>query len=179
MLSNDTWDLVPLPEGKNVVGSHWVSKLKRNSDGSIERYKARLVAQGYSQSEGVDCQEVFSPVVHYSTIGSLLAVTNIYDWEIHQCMDVKAAFLQGDLEEEIYMRQPDGYIDNDKPNHVCKLKKSIYGLKQGAHCWNSAIDSHLKSNGYKNSGADLCVYIIKSVRQSNGKIDFVSCYLGG
>ena len=171
MLSNDTWDLVPLPEGKNVVGSRWVFKLKHNSDGSVERYKARLVAQGYSQSEGVDYQEVFSPVVRYSTVRSLLAVANIYDWEIHQ-MDVKTAFLQGDLEEEIYMRQPDGYIDNDKPNQVCKLKKSIYGLKQAARCWNSAIDSHLKSNGYKNSGADPCVYI-KSVRQSNGKIDFV------
>ena len=162
---------VPLPKGKNVVGSHWVFKLKHNSDGSIERYKASLVAQGRSQSEGVDYQEVFSPVVCYSTIRSLLAVANIYDWEIHQ-MDVKTAFLQGDLEEEIYMRQPDGYIDNDKPNHVCKLKKSIYGLKQAACCWNSVIDSHLKSNGYKNSGADPCVYI-KLVRQSNGRIDFV------
>ena len=147
-------------------------KLKRNSDGSVVRYKARLVAQGYSQSEGVHYQEVFSPAVRYSTIRSLLAVANIYDWEIHQ-MDVKTAFLERDLEGEIYMRQPDGYIDNDKPNHVCKLKKSIYGLKQAARCWNSAIDSHLKSNGYKNSGADSCVYI-KSVRQSNGRIDFVN-----
>ena len=75
-------------------------------------------------------------------------------------MDVKTAFLQGDLEEEIYMRQPDRRIDNDKPNHVCKLKKSIYGLKQAACCWNSAIDSHLKSDGYKNSTADLSVYIL-------------------
>ena len=137
-----------MPKGKNVVGSRWVFKLKNNSDGSVERYKARFVAQGYSQSEGVDYQEVFSPVARYSTIRSLLAVANIYDWEIHQ-MDVKTAFLQEDLEEEIYMRQPDGYIDNDKPSHVCKLKKSIYGLKQAARCWNSAIDSHLKSNGYK------------------------------
>ena len=172
MLNNDTWDLVPLPKRKNVVGSHWVFKLKHNSDGSIERYKAFLVAQGYSQSEGVDYQEVFSPVVRYRTIRSLLTVANIYDWEIHQ-MDVKTAFLQGDFEEEINMRQPDGYTDNDKPNHVCKLKKSIYGLKQAARCWNSASDSHLKSNGYKNSGADPCVCIIKSVRQSNGRIDFV------
>ena len=112
LLSNDTWDLVPLPKGKNIVGSHWVFKLKRNSDGSVERYKACLVAQGYSQSEGVDYQEVFSPVVRYRTIRSLLAVAYIYDWEIHQ-MDVMTAFSQGELEEEIYMRQPDEYIDND------------------------------------------------------------------
>ena len=79
LLSNDTWDLVPLPKGKNVVGSHWVFKLKHNNNGSVERYKACLVAQGYSQSEGIDSQEVFSPVVRYSTIRSLLAVANIYD----------------------------------------------------------------------------------------------------
>ena len=164
LLSNDIWDLLPLPKRKNVVGSCWMFKLKHNSDGSVERYKTRLVAQGYSQSEGVDYQEVFSPVVRYNAIRSLSAVANIYDWEIHQ-MDVKTAFLQGDLEEEIYMRQPGGYIDKDRSNHVCKLKKSIYELKQAARCWNFAVDSYLNSNGYKNSGADPCLYI-KSVRQS-------------
>ena len=171
LLSNHTWDLVSLPAGKNVVGSRWVFKVKRNADGTVERFKARLVAQGYSQSQGVDYQEVFSPVVRYNSIRSLLAVANICDWEVHQ-MDVKTAFLQGDLDEEIYMKQPDGYVDKEKPNHVCKLKKSIYGLKQAARCWNFAIDSFLKSNGYKNSGADSCLYV-KSVKQSNGKVDFI------
>lgn len=171
LLSNHTWDLVPLPEGKNVVGSRWVFKVKRNADGLIEKFKARLVAQGYSQSHGLDYQEVFSPVVRYSSIRSLLVMANIYDWECHQ-MDVKTAFLQGDLDEEIYMKQPDGYINKKKPNHVCKLNKSIYGLKQAARCWNHAIDSFLKSEGYKNSSADSCLYI-KSVKQRNGKVDFI------
>ena len=170
VMSNHTWDLVELPEGKNVVGSRWVFKVKHNADGTVERFKACLVAQGYSQSQGVDYQEVFSPVVRYSSIRALLALANVRDWEVHQ-MDVKTAFLQGDLDEEIYMKQPDGYIDKDKPNHVCKLKKSIYGLKQAARCWNIAIDTLLKSNGYKNSSADSCLYI-KSVKQSNGEVDF-------
>ena len=143
-MSNHTWDLVELPEGKNVVGSRWVFKVKHNADGTVERFKARLIAQGYSQSQRVDYQEVFSPVVRYSSIRALLALANVRDWEVHQ-MDVKTAFLQGDLDEEIYMKQPDGYIDKDKPNHVCKLKKSIYGLKQAARCWNIAIDTFLKT----------------------------------
>ena len=93
------------------------------------------------------------------------------DWEVHQ-MGVKTAFLQGDLDEEIYMQQPDGYVNERKPDHVCKLKKSLYGLKQAAHCWNFAIDNFLKWNGYKQVGADPCLYI-KSVKQRDGKINFV------
>ena len=106
-MQNETWELVPPPEGKNIVGSRWVFKVKRNSDGNVERFKARLVAQGYSESHGLDYQEVFSPVLHNTSIRSLLAVVNICDWEVHQ-MDAKTAFLQGDLQDEIYMRQPRG-----------------------------------------------------------------------
>ena len=115
------------------------------------------MAQGYSQCEGIDYQEVFSPVARCNSIRSLLAVANVCDWEIHQ-MDVKTAFLQGDLEEEIYMKQPDGYIDEERPDHVYKLKKCIYGLKQAARCWNVAIDTFLLSNGYRKCSADPCVY---------------------
>ena len=89
-------------------------KVKHGEDGSVDRFKARLVAQGYSQSQGVDYQEIFSPVVRYTSIRSLLAVTNICDWEIHQ-MDVQTAFPQGELDEEIYMKQPEGYVDQEKP----------------------------------------------------------------
>ncbi len=129
------------------------------------------MAQG-SQSEGIDYQEVFSPVARYNSIRSLLAIANVCDWEIK--MDVKTAFLQGDLEEEIYMRQPDGYIDEERPDYVCKLKKSIYGLKQAARCWNVAIDTFLLSNGYRKCSADPCVYM-KSVKRKNGKIDCHHC----
>ena len=171
LINNQTWELVPPPDGKNIVGSRWVFKVKHTADGTVERFKARLVAQGYSQSHGVDYQEIFSPVVRYSSIRSLLAVANICNWEVHQ-MDVKTAFLQGELNEEIYMKQPEGYVDPDKPDYVCKLNKSIYGLKQAARCWNFAIDTYLKSNGYRKSSADPCIYI-KSVRRRDGKIDFV------
>ena len=171
LISNDTWELVPLPAGKNVVGSRWVFKVKRDANGLVDRFKARLVAQGFSQAEGIDYHEVFSPVVRNTSIRALLALANNCDWEVHQ-MDVHTAFLQGDLDEEIYMKQPDGYVDKEKPNYVCKLKKSLYGLKQAARCWNSAIDSYLKSDGYKPVGADPCLYI-KSVKRQNGKIDFV------
>jgi hypothetical protein len=131
LMKNDTWELVPPPKGKNIVGSRWVFKVKHTADGSVERFKARLVAQGYSQSQGVDYQEIFSPVVRYTSIRSLLAVANICDWEISQ-MDVKTAFLQGELDEVIVMKQPEGYVDQERPDHVCKLNRSIYGLKQAA-----------------------------------------------
>ena len=119
---NQTWELVPRPSGKNVVKSKWLFKIKRNADGSISRYKARLVAQGYSQEQGIDYQEVFSPVARAATIRSLLAVANIHDLEIHQ-MDVTTAFLNGDLDYEIFMAQPKGFVDSSKPDHVCELKK--------------------------------------------------------
>ena len=157
MHDNNTWELVPRPSGKNIVGSRWIFKIKRNADGSISRYKARLVAQGYSQELGIDYNEVFSPVARSATIRTLLAVANIHDLEIHQ-MDVTTAFLNGDLDYEIYMEQPQGFIDPSKPTHVCKLKKSIYGLKQAARCWNNTLTQYLISEGYKKSNADECVY---------------------
>ena len=171
LVKNKTWDLVPLPKGKNIVESKWVFKVKRNADGFVDRFKSCLVAQGYSQAEGIDYHEVFSPVIQYSTMRSLLALANMNDLEIHQ-MDVKTAFLQGDLDNDIYMKQPEGYVDSEKPNHVCKLNKAIYGLKQAARCWNVAIDSFLKAHGYKCSSADSCLYI-KSMQKDAKKVDFV------
>ena len=167
LVGNNTWELVPPPDGKNVVGSRWVFKVKRDVDGSAQRFKARLVAQGYSQSKGIDYQEVFSPVARYNSIRALFAC----DWDVHQ-MDVKTAFLQGDLDEEIFMKQPEGYIDEERPNHVCRLNKSIYGLKQAARCWNSSIDTFLLSTEYRKCTADPCVYM-KSVKRQDGEIDFV------
>ena len=171
LLMNDTWDLVPQPEGQNIVGSRWVLKVKRDENGSVDRFKARLVAQGYSQVRGVDYDEVFSPVARNTSVRSLLALANAHDLEVHQ-MDVKTAFLNGSLDCDIYMSQPEGFVDPDRPNHVCKLKKSIYGLKQSARCWNTTLDEYLKSVGYRKGNADGCIYV-KSMKVVNGHISFV------
>ena len=168
---NDTWDIVPPPEGKNIVGSRWVLKVKYGENGSVNRFKARLVAQGYSQVQGVDYDAVFSPVARNKSKRSLLALANAHDLEIHQ-MYVKTAFPNGSLDCEIYMSQPEGFVDPDRPNHVCKLKKSIYGLKQSSRCWNSTLDEYLKSVGYHKSSADGCIYV-KSVKEADGHISFV------
>ena len=171
LMKNDTWSLVPRPKNVNVVGNRWVFKVKRKSDGSIDRHKARLVAQGFTQTHNVDYGEVFSPVARMAAIRSLLAFANAQDLEIHQ-MDVNTAFLNGELDYEVYMEQPEGFVDMKNPEFVCKLNKSLYGLKQSARCWNSTLDTYLKENGYRQSDADSCLYI-KSIKSSDGHIKFV------
>lgn len=165
---NKTWELTTLPKNKKVIGCKWVMKTKRDAQGDICRYKARLVAQGFSQKYGVDYDEVFAPVVKYVSIRCVLALANKFDMEIHQ-MDVKSAYLNSDIDTNIYMKQPTGYIDSKNPELVCKLKKSIYGLKQSARCWNKLIDEYLKSEGYVQNKADPCIYV-KSIIQENKKI---------
>ena len=133
LIKNGMWELVPPPEGKNFVGSPWVLKVKHNDDGSMDRFEARLVAQGYSQVEGVDYEEVFSPVAHYGdtvyySVRSLLALANAHNLEIqsvHQINGCKTAFLYDSLDWENYMSQTEGFADPVRPNHVCKLKKGI------------------------------------------------------
>ena len=120
---------------------------------------------------GVDYDEVFSPVARNTSVRSLLALANVHDLEVHQ-MDVKTAFLNGSLDCDIYMSQPERFVDPDRPNHVCKLKKSIYGLKQSARCWNTTLGEYLKSVGYRKSNADGCIYV-KSMKDVNGHISFV------
>ena len=154
---HNTWELVDLPNGANLVGCKWVFKTKRKADGTVDRFKARLVAQGYSQEEGIDFDEVFAPVAKYKSIRTVLAIANQLDLDIHQ-MDVKSAFLNGELHEDIYMKQPEGFVDEINPSKVCRLKKSLYGLKQSARCWNQVIDKYLKSSGYIQSDADACIY---------------------
>jgi hypothetical protein len=131
---NEAWDLVELPTGRNPIGSKWVFKKKLNVEGKVEKYKARLVAKGYSQVEGIDFGEIFSPVSKLTSIRLLLSVIAAFDFEIEQ-MDVKTTFLDGDLEEEIFMKQPEGYVVKGKKELVCKLKKSLYGLKQSPRMW--------------------------------------------
>ena len=125
LIDTHTRDLVPLPYNKNIVGCKWIFKVKRKADNTIDRFKARLVAQGSSQEEGVDFYEVFSLVARFTTLRTVLALTTLLDLELHQ-LDVKTAFLNGTLEEEIYTRQPEGYIDEKHPDYVCKLRRSLY-----------------------------------------------------
>lgn len=173
---HDTWELVDLPEGRNLVGCKWVYKAKRKSNGDIDRYKARLVAQGYSQEAGVDYDEVFAPVARYTSIRSVLAIANQLDLEVHQ-MDVKSAFLNGELSDEIFMKQPEGFVDENYPKKVCRLKKSLYGLKQSARCWNLVIDKHLKSRGFIQSQADPCIYFQSKVIDGRNDIMIIAVYV--
>ena len=128
MSQNKTWVLVDLPPGTKPIGCKWVFKRKYFPDGSIDKYKARLVAKGFTQKENVDYFDTFSPVARIASIRILIALTSVYKLFIHQ-MDVETAFLNGDLEEEIYMVQPDGCVIPGQENKVCKLVKSLYGLK--------------------------------------------------
>ena len=167
LISNKTWELVPPPEGCNVIGSKWVIKIKRDANGYVDRHKARFVAQGYSQTPGIDYEEVFSHVAIHSSIRTLLALANKHNLEIRQ-MDVKTAFLNGYIEHDIYMSQPDGFVYTEHSEYVCKLKKSlIYGLKQSARCWNQTLDSFLTKNCYGKSNANNCIYV-KSIKNDNG-----------
>jgi hypothetical protein len=129
IMSNETWEVVGRPYGCKPIDCKWVFKKKLRSNGTIERYKARLVAKGYTKKEGKDFFDTYSPVVRLTTIRVLLSLAASYGLTIHQ-MKVKTAFLNGELEEEIYMDQPDGFIANDQEGKVCKLLKSLYGLKQ-------------------------------------------------
>ena len=119
---NEVWDLVTLPEGRKTIGCKWVFKTKIDADGEIDRYKARLVAQGYNQKYGIDYDETFSPVVRFESIRTIIALAAKYGLKLHQ-MDVKSAFLNGELKEEIFMKQPEGFIVKGKETHVCKLKR--------------------------------------------------------
>ena len=138
LMENETWEIMELPHGRKPVGCKWVFKVKCRNDGRVERFKGRLVAKGYVLKYGLDYDETFSPVVRFSSIRALLAYGVQNDMIIHQ-MDVVTAFLNGKLDEELYMQQPDGYIKPGEEHLVCKLKKSIYGLKQSPRCWNKAF----------------------------------------
>ena len=155
---NKTYSLVPLPEGRRPVATRWIYRVKHRADGSIERFKARWVAKGFSQLYGIDYDETFSPVVRLENLRMLLAFGTIHSYEIHQ-MDVDSAFLNAELHEEIYVTQPEGFISEQHPDYVCRLHKSLYGLKQAPLLWNRTIDGHLRDNGFAPIDADPCIYL--------------------
>jgi hypothetical protein len=138
--------------GSQVVTSKWIYKIKHAVDSSIEKYKARFVARDFSQKEGVDYDETFSPVSRYTSIRTIFSITAVMDWILHQ-MGVKIAFLNGVIEEEVYIKQPQGFEVHGRESHVCRLKKSLYGLKQEPKVWYSRIDGYLMSLGLTKSEA--------------------------
>ena len=154
----NTWNIVHLPPGKHVVGCRWVYRFKFNPDGSIERPKSRVVAQGFTQHFGVDYKETFAPVAKMSTVKVLLSVAANHGWSLSQ-MDVKNAFLHGELEEEVYMKIPPGHPLCGDPSRVCKLNKSIYGLKQSPRAWHAKLSSTLEDLGFTRSSADSSLYV--------------------
>ncbi|KAJ0580159.1 putative RNA-directed DNA polymerase [Helianthus annuus] len=164
LTKNNTWTLVPRPHNANVVGSKWIFRTKFKSDGSIERHKARLVAQGFSQIPGLDYSHTFSPVVKATTVRTVLALSVINNWHLHQ-LDVNNAFLHGHLSEHVFMEQPKGFVDTQFPSHVCKLNKAIYGLKQAPRAWFHRLSLFLLNNGFSCSRADPSLFVY--TRQSH------------
>ncbi|KAF3666872.1 hypothetical protein FXO37_10327 [Capsicum annuum] len=158
ILSNHTWELVNLPPENKPLGSKWIFKRKMKTDGTIDKHKARLVVKGFKQKEGLDYFDTYSPVTRITLIRMLIALAAVYDLQIHQ-MDVKTAFLNGDLEEKIYMEQPEGFVVPGKENKVCRLIKSLYGLKQAPKQWHAKFNQTMLANGFKINEYDKCVYI--------------------
>ena len=157
LMTNGTWTLADLPHGRSTIKSHWIFKVKPDIDGSATRYKARLVAKDYTQRPGIDYADTYSPVVKYDSLRSVLSITAAQDLEMLQ-LDIKTAFLNGNLEEEIYLEQPEGFIVTGKETKVCRLRKCIYGLKQVSRVWNRTFDDFLLSFGLTRSITDPCIY---------------------
>jgi histone deacetylase 1/2 len=145
--ANGTWNLVPPIAGVNLIDSRWVFKVKLHADGSVERYKVRLVAKGFKQRHGLDYDETFSPIVKPATIRLLISMALSRRWHIRH-LDIQNAFLNGFLDEEVYMRQPRGFVHSDKPGHYCKLVRSLYGLQQAPCAWHARLSSVLGFLGF-------------------------------
>ena len=172
MAQNKVWDLVELPDGYKPIGCKWVYKTKKDSSGNIERYKARLVAKGFTQREGIDYTETFSPVSKKDSLRVILAIVAHFDFELHQ-MDVKTTYLNGDLEEQVYMKQPEGFSTKDSEHLVCKLKKSIYGLKQASRQWYLKFHEVISTFGFVENIMDQCIY----QKISGSKVCFLVLYV--
>jgi len=155
---NDVWTLVPHPAEHNNIGTKWIFKNKTDEHGTMVRNKARLVTQGYTQIEGIDLDETFAPVARLESIRILLSITCHLGFKLYQ-MDVKSAFLNGILQEEVYVEQPKGFQDPHHPHHVYKLKKTLYGLKQAPRAWYERLTTYLLAKGFTRGQADRTLFI--------------------
>src|ERR1044072_4074451 len=169
---NEVWKLVSRPEGINVIGTKWIFKNKSDESGTVTRNKARLVAQGYTQVEGIDFDETFAPVARLESIRLLLGVACILKFKLFQ-MDVKSAFLNGYLNEEVYVEQPKGFVDPNFPDHVYKLRKALYGLKKAPRPWYERLTKYLTDKGYRKGGLDKTLF----VKNEGGKIMVAQIYV--
>ena len=163
LISNGTWSLVPPPPNQHIIGCKWVFKMKRTSNGSIDRYKARLVAKGFNQKQGVDYEETFSPVIKPVTVRTVLSLAISGGWSIRQ-LDVKNTFSHGYLSETVYMKQPPGFVDPTNPSYVCRLHRSLYGLKQAPRAWFNRLSTQLLKLGFIGSRADTSLFIKRTDR---------------
>ncbi|GJR94049.1 retrovirus-related pol polyprotein from transposon TNT 1-94 [Tanacetum coccineum] len=159
-IANDVWELVPQPKNMTIIGTKWVFRNKLDENGIVSRNKARLVAQGYNQQEGIDYDETYAPVARLESIRILLAYACALDFKLFQ-MDVKSAFLNGFINEEVYVAQPPGFIDFKKPDHVYKLKKALYGLKQAPKAWYDRLKAFFIKHEYKMGMVDNTLFTKK------------------
>jgi hypothetical protein len=159
LLDNGTWELAQLPPGRKAVGCRWVFLVKKKSDGSIDRYKARLVAKGFSQRPGFDFDETYASTVKWATLRAILAFAALEDLEI-ESIDISSAFLNGDIDAEVYMQQPEGFPQGS-PDQVLHLNKSIYGLRQSPRLWHSKLNSVLSQLGFIKIKSDASVWVFQ------------------
>ncbi|GJZ58375.1 putative ribonuclease H-like domain-containing protein [Tanacetum coccineum] len=168
----EVWTLVDLPNGKRAIGTKWVFRNKKDERGIVIRNKARLVAQGYTQEEGIDYDEVFAPVARIEAIRLFLAYASFKDFVVYQ-MDVKSAFLYGKIEEEVYVCQPPGFEDPDFPDRVYKVEKALYGLHQAPRAWYETLSTYLLDNGFQRGKIDKTLFI----KRHKGDILLVQVYV--
>lgn len=158
IMKNNVWDIVPSPTNKLVVSSKWIYKIKHAANGSIEKFEARFVDRGFTQKEGIDYDETFVPVARYTSIRTIISLASIFGWKLHQ-MDVKTAFLNGNVEREVYVEQLESLILHSKDSHVCRLRKALYNLKQAPRVWYETMDNFLKGLGFQSSDVDSNLYL--------------------
>ncbi|KAI3713826.1 hypothetical protein L1987_72412 [Smallanthus sonchifolius] len=172
IMKNNTWELVDPPKGTKPIGVKWLFKTKRNERGEVDKYKARLVVKGYAQRKGIDYDEIYAPVARWDTVRSIVAIAAQRGWNIYQ-LDVKCAFLNGELKETVFIDQPQGFVKGGEEHKVCKLNKALYGLKQAPRAWFNRIEGYFLKEGFTKSYYDHTLFIKKA---SEGMV-IVSLYV--